>query len=231
MNLIKKISSHLRNNPLVNNNCTEFEVDNYILSKYIVNHLIPIVDLHPFPINELHLMTASVCRIRPTHIFEWGTHIGKSARIFYETVRYFNIETEIHSVDLPPHEKHKEHPGKKRGSLVQNLKNVHLHLGDGLNVSISLYRSLPSDTIPLFYVDGDHSYSSVKRELGTIAEEATNASILLHDTFYQSPESKYNIGPHQAIQEVLADFTGRYAVIQCATGLPGMTLLYRRLPE
>jgi hypothetical protein len=77
-------------------------------------------------------------------------------------------------------------------------------------------------------VDGDHSYESVKRELEGIIKNVPNAKILLHDTFYQSSEAGYNVGPCQAIREVLSkqENLDRYKIIDTKTGLPGMTLLY-----
>ena len=60
----------------------EFEVNNWIISEFIVEKLVPVVGVHPFPLDELSLMTAAVCRFQPELIFEWGTNIGKSARIF-----------------------------------------------------------------------------------------------------------------------------------------------------
>src|SRR5207245_8967376 len=64
--------------PAVNVNCSEFEVNNWIISEFIFQKLVPIVGVTPYPINELALMVSAVCRLKPTHIFEWGTHIGKS---------------------------------------------------------------------------------------------------------------------------------------------------------
>ncbi|KKQ33961.1 MAG: hypothetical protein US50_C0067G0009, partial [Candidatus Nomurabacteria bacterium GW2011_GWB1_37_5] len=193
--IINKLKRHLRIiNPAKNTNCTEFEVDNWIISSFVIKKLIPSVGIKPFPLSELCLLSSAVCYFRPTHIFEWGTHIGKSARVFYETAKYFNIPIEIHSIDLPDNISHIEHPGYKRGRLVRGLRNVTLHQGDGLDKSLEIIKGITNDFKPLFYVDGDHSYESVKRELSGIIESVPNAVILLHDTFYQSSQSNYNIG-------------------------------------
>jgi hypothetical protein len=48
----------------------------------------------------------------------------------------------------------------------------------------------------------------------------------LHDTFYQSSGSGYNIGPYQAIKDVVTAAHG-YKIIRQDLGLPGMTLLYK----
>jgi cephalosporin hydroxylase len=212
--------------PVVNENCSEFEVNNWIISDFVVNTLLPLVDFNPYPLNELMLMSGALCRLHPACLFEWGTHIGKSARIFYETAQKFNLETEIHSIDLPDDVPHQEHPGNQRGILVRKIKAVHLYQGDGLSVSVSIARSLKPDTKILFFLDGDHSYESVFRELTGIIREFPAANILVHDTFYQSPKSQYNIGPYQAIKNVINSIPNSYKTLSANTGLPGMTLLY-----
>ena len=224
------IVARLRSRQAVKNvSSSEFEVDNWMLSNFVMRRLIPAVGVRPFPLTELILMSGTVCRFRPTHIFEWGTHIGKSACVFYETTTYFKIPAEIHSIDLPDDVSHGEHPKDKRGKLVKGRKNVFLHQGDGLSTSLEIIKTISGDFAPLFYVDGDHSYESVKRELEGIIDNVSNATILLHDTFYQSEDSEYNVGPYQAIKDVLDAHPGHgYSRIDTMTGLPGMTLLYKK---
>jgi Methyltransferase domain len=216
-------------NSVVNPDCSEFEVNNWVISKFVCDSLVPIVGVHPFPLNELMLMVAAVCRFRPTHIFDWGTHIGKSARVFYESAKAFAIETKIHSIDLPDSVGHREHPGEHRGQFVKDLSNVHLHLGDGLETALGICAQLPPASLrPLFFVDGDHAFDSVRRELLGIIEHTPQASILLHDTFNQSAESGYNVGPYAAVCDVLAQYPGVFKAYAQNLGLPGMTLLWRR---
>jgi len=189
---------------------------------------VPIVGVHPFPLHELMLMCAAVCRLRPAHVYEWGTHLGKSARIFYECAKHYEIPLEIHSVDLPDTAEHVEHPGNTRGMLVRGIPNVHLHQGDGIEVALSVWKTGGRPPAPLFFIDGDHAYESVLRELSAVAAEIPGASVLLHDAFFQSVESGYNVGPHRAIEEVLRAKPGRYGRIDSGLGLPGMTFLYPR---
>ncbi len=94
----------------VNSNCSEFEVNKWILSDFVVANLLPIVGNRPFPLDELMLMSSAVVSLKPQYIFEWGTHIGKSARIFYETTKTFNIPCQVHSIDLPDSVEHVETP-------------------------------------------------------------------------------------------------------------------------
>lgn len=210
-----------------NNNCDEFEVDKWVLCRFIIEKLIPIIGTHPFPLDELLLLTAAVTRIQPTHIFEWGTHVGRSARVFFETTKAFNINAEIHSIDLPDDVAHIEHPGTERGLLVRGLKEVTLHAGDGLDTSLYLCEKVnTAEFTPLFFVDGDHCYESVKRELQGIINNVPNAHILVHDTFKQSEQSGYNIGPYQAICDTFSSKNREYQIIAQDIGLPGLTLIW-----
>jgi len=213
--------------PALNQGATEFEVNNWIVSDFVVNKLVPVVGFHPFPLNELMLMTAAVCRFKPELIFEWGTNIGKSARIFYEITEAFHIKSEIHSIDLPDDVFHNEHPQKDRGILVKGLSKVTLHQADGLQKSLEIIRNKNPKGKVLFFVDGDHSYETVKNELQTIVTHVPDAVVLLHDTFYQSESSKYNTGPFRAISEVLDTTREKYNLLSTNMGLPGMSLVYK----
>lgn len=229
--LAKKILSKLgvtKADASPNLGATEFEVNNWAISEFVVGRLVPIVGMHPYPLNELMLMVGTICRFKPTHVFEWGTNVGTSARVFYETAKQFNIPLEIHSIDLPGEVGHVEHPGRRRGKLVKGLAGVSLHLGDGLETSLAIYRTLPKGSCVVFFVDGDHSYESVKRELGEIVAQVAEPKVLLHDTFFQSPESGYNVGPHLAVRDVLEALPPgrRLRTMELKTGLPGMTLVY-----
>lgn len=224
-----KICINNYSDPAVNLQCSKFEVNNWVVSEFVLKKLVPIVGIRPYPLNELMLMTSAICRVRPTHIFEWGTHLGISARIFYEIIKHFHIPCEINSVDLPDNVKHPEHPGHLRGKFVKNISGVNLYQGDGLETSLDLYKNNHSKkSRPLFFLDGDHEYFSVKRELDTIISTVPRGSILVHDTFFQSGPSKYNTGPHRAIAAMLRKVPDKFEVIQTTTGLPGMTLLYLR---
>ena len=170
----------------------------------------------------------SVSYHQPSHIVEWGTHMGKSARIFYETARHFRMGTEIHSIDLPDDVDHVEHPHQKRGHLVRGIKDVRLYQGDGVTTALGIWSKVKGTVTPLFFLDGDHEFTAVLRELKTIHENIKGASMLVHDTFYQSAESGYNIGPYLAIQEFLKSNPSTYRRLDTKLGLPGMTFLYQR---
>ena len=211
--------------PVRNPAASEFEVDLWILSRFLLEKVVPVVGTHPYPLNELLLMAAAACRLKPSVVFDWGTHIGASARIFYECEQAFKLGYEIHSVDLPPDANHVQHPGQEHGRLVQGLERVHLHRGNGVKVALEQWRKLDCPKRPLFFVDGDHAYESVRDELNEIFSTVPDASALAHDTFFQSSESKYNVGPARAIDEIVEKFPSRFSVVKSGLGLPGMTLL------
>jgi cephalosporin hydroxylase len=205
---------------------SEFEVDNWEISTFIVKRLIPLVGVRPYPLNELMLMVGAVAYFKPSHVFEWGTHIGKSARIFFETARRFDIELDVHTVDLPGSVDHVEHPGLARGKMVRGLPDVFLHQGDGLSRSMEIYDQLTEPIKALFFLDGDHDYASVRRELDGILDKVRNPIVLVHDTFYQTPDSGYNVGPFRAVSDSLKDARVNFRRMDTSTGLPGLTLIF-----
>jgi cephalosporin hydroxylase len=237
MNILRKIITlnksryllgiHMDTDPSRNAVCNEFETDKWQISKFVVKRLVPRMGITPYPLDELMLMTAAVCYFKPQYIFEWGTHLGKSARIFYEITHNYRISTIIHSVDLPEEIEHSEHPHSDRGMYVKNIRQVKLHQGDGIATSLGLYRQLSPKGTVLFFLDGDHSYDSVSKELTMITEHVENVAILVHDTFNQSSESLYNTGPHRAVSNLLTAFPGKFKHISTSLGLPGMTLLFK----
>lgn len=231
--LIRRFSAKLKHgsklpNPVKNTFCDEIELDKWVISDFVLKKLTPVVGITPFPLDEMMLMTSTVCYFRPQYIFEWGTHVGKSARIFHEISKAFKIDTKIHSIDLPDDIEHEEHPHKNRGKFVKRIKEVQLHQGDGITKSIELCKLVNKDQTVLFFLDGDHSYESVSRELRSISTHIGKTVILLHDTFYQSPASNYNIGPHQAITDFIRTYPDTFEQISTTWGLPGMTLLYKQ---
>ncbi len=145
--------------------------------------------------------------------------------ISFECDEAFKLGYEIHSIDLPSDATHVEHPGQEHGRLVRGLPKVHLHRGSGVKVAVELWQKLGRPRRPLFFVDGDHAYELVRDELNEIFSTVPDASALTHDTFFQSAELGYNVGPARAIEEIVAKFPDRFRIINSGLGLPGMTLL------
>jgi cephalosporin hydroxylase len=206
---------------VVPNESGSFQVDNYPISKFLVEELLPIVGHWPYPPPELHLMVSAVCWIRPNLIIEWGTNVGNSARIFWQTVKKFDIPCHIHSIDLPEDVEHPENVKEARGILVRDFPDISLHLGDGLEIALRILRDCPAGSRCLFFVDGDHAYESVTKELDGIMNSAPEAAILLHDTL-----SSLKRWPHEALRDTLKSRPGMYRVVSTDIGLPGMSFIY-----
>lgn len=200
------------------------EADKWGLSEFVIQRLIPIVGVRPYPLDELLLMCSTISYFQPDFIVEWGTHYGASARVFFEVVHFLSLRAEIHSVDLPLEVEHVENIKNEaaRGVLVKGLP-VHLHIGDGLTVAKALIEE-NQPTTPLFFLDGDHEYETVQRELRSIKQFAPRAIILAHDTFYQDQTSQYNVGPYKAVNEFVEQ--NSLSVNSTVLGLPGMSLLH-----
>jgi len=211
-----------------NVNSSELEIDKWKLSEFVSSKILPVVGYEPYPLDEIFLMCSAVLTLKPTHIFEWGTHLGRSARIFQETILHFNIPSEVHSFDLPDDISHVEHPGNKRAIFIKNMDSVSLYQEDGLVKSFEIFNS--STLIKkraMFYLDGDHSFATVENELNTIMKNCEDPIFLLHDTFFQSSESNYNIGPYEALKAFILN-NPSYTLINTNFGLPGMSLVFKK---
>ena len=153
-------------------------------------------------------------------VFEWGTNVGNSARIFSWISNAFSIPTQVHSIDLPPEVAHPENVKELRGLLVRDFPDVTLHLGDGVEVAVRLCQELKPKR-PLFYVDGDHAKETVIRELDRIREVAPTAPIILDDTYSWGAGH----GPRGAMLDFLGRYPDEYRLFECVAGLPGMSML------
>ena len=205
------------------------EVEAFATSRVVLDVLVPVVGVHPYPLGELMLMAAAFFDRRPQTVFDIGTHHGKSARIWYELGRLLAPPPQVHTIDLCD-PTHPEFPGEEHGQHCRGLDGVTLHTGDGAAVVAQL---LADQTDPpagpiLFFLDGDHARETVLRELD-FCLQVPGASVLLHDTLTQ-PGSGYNEGPYEAIAERVAQRPD-IECIHTHLGLPGMTLLRQPDPE
>jgi len=173
--------------------------DCHELGRFVLQRLVPAIGPFPYPPHELMLMCAAVIWLRPQLIVEWGTSVGASARVWWETTQRYGLNAEIHSIDLPPGVGHFEHPGRNRGVLVRGL-SVALHQGDGAEVACDLISAGHVED-PLVFIDGDHAASAVLLEGSAIWRLRPAASILFHDTF-EAPGGPS--GPREALRQLLA---------------------------
>lgn len=195
------------------------EIDKWAASDTVL-WLQRIVGKHPYPLDELLLMTAAFRYLQPAVVVEIGTHVGKSARIWWELSRMSGRRTEIHTIDL--HDPaHAEYPGKALGKMIKGLPVVQ-HYGDGFAVADRLLPTLAGSSCLLF-LDGDHAYETVAKELTLVERHPHVIGVLVHDTFHQ-PGSGYNHGPHDAVVEFVQSHAVR-EVVHAHLGLPGMTYI------
>lgn len=194
------------------------EIDKWAASQYLLK-LVQVVGCQPYPLDELLLMAAAFQYHRPDVVIDVGTHIGKSARIWLELSKQLQLPTAIHTVDLCD-PSHPECPGDQLGKLIRNTA-VKQHLGDGFTCARGLIGDYPEGNFLLF-LDGDHSYETVRRELELVTM-VREGCVVIHDTFYQ-PGSNYNHGPYLAIQDFLSEHPVKQ-VIHLQAGLPGMSYL------
>jgi predicted O-methyltransferase YrrM len=195
------------------------EVNKWATSEYLPK-LVRIVGHSPYPLDELMLMAAAFEYHRPDIVIDIGTHVGKSARIWFELSKRLKASAAIHTVDLCD-KNHPEYPGWRLGIYIRGLP-VQQHVGDGYDCALRIIRASSPTNCFLIFLDGDHSYETVQREL-QLAQLIKKGCILVHDTFYQ-PGSTYNHGPYMAIQEALPNLSVRQT-IHLQTGLPGMSYL------
>jgi len=194
------------------------EVDKWAVSR-VVLELVKVVGYHPYPFDELSLMATAYAYHRPNVVIDIGTHFGKSARIWFELSRLLQQPTAIHTIDiLDP--THPEYPGRKHATFIRGTTVIQ-HIGDGYVCAQDIIIKNPSSSY-LIFLDGDHDYKTVQREL-QLARMVRTGCVLAHDTFYQ-PDSTYNHGPYFAIKDFVDAFPCEQ-VIHLQTGLPGMSYL------
>lgn len=131
---------------------------------------------------EVQFFESVLKRLRPTHVFEWGTNVGASARLFYEAALELGYPCEVHTTEIPDYLAllDRDHPGERYGIWIKALP-VHRHRGYGLLESIDWHRKLKPEQA-LFYLDGNHSYGVVLAELEEVSALDSDAVIMVHDT-------------------------------------------------
>lgn len=137
---------------------------------------------------EVEFFESILGRHRPTHVFEWGTNVGASARLFYEAALELGYECEVHTIEIPDELAlmDRDHPGQRYGQWIKDIRidprsTVHPHRGFGLIESIRLWKELQPERA-LFFLDGNHSYGVVLAELEEICALDPDAVMMIHDT-------------------------------------------------
>jgi cephalosporin hydroxylase len=154
-----------------------------------------------YPEGELEFMCDTVESLRPDCIFEWGTGSGASGRIFSEATHIIDdVFIPLVTVELPdelsPLES--QHPRERTGQHLPSRARISALRGDGVTLALTMWATNFEGGYhkPLFFIDGDHSYFAVYREIALIDRMVPNAVIILHDT---------NDGPGLAAEKWVAD--------------------------
>lgn len=201
-----------------------FEVDCWILSEILLKKVIPKIGIHPYPLNEQMLMASVVAFVQPKIIIEWGTNVGKSARLFWEVKEALDLNCSIYTIDLM-NPNHPEFSGAARGKYLSNTDVMQI-VGDGVKTANKLLDGVSNPV--LVYIDGDHSHESVKRDLAIWDKLPSGSGILAHDVFYQIP-STYNVGPWHSFQELIQEQKSNISQVQWQIlGLPGMAFVSKK---
>ena len=130
---------------------------------------------------EVTFLYETMETLRPGIIVEWGTNVGYSARILYEAKVLLGLRTAVHSVDIAREAPilRPEDEGKERGHHVQGL-NVALHVGHGAQEAVSI-TAMSGRARPLFFVDDNHGYDMLSRDLEMLARDTPLAVLVVHD--------------------------------------------------
>lgn len=162
------------------------------------------IELPGYGEDEVSFLAETVFALEPDFICEWGTNRGSSARIFYESCQLLRVTPWIYTVELPNKlaPVTADHPGIQTGMFIRKLQGITAYRGDGITTAMKLYRRA-SPSRPLFFVDGDHSFQTVYKELRTLLSEAKNAVVVVHDTNH--PEGRGPTGPAEAINALVWD--------------------------
>lgn len=165
--------------------------------------------------DEIRFIAETVGALRPTHIYEWGTNVGASARIFHEAAPKALVTTVEH-----PDDQTYDHPGHRYGLWCEGFDRIEMLWGDGVTVALERFDAHDGPERALFFLDGDHSYWAVTRELDAIAQAAPRGVILCHDTSHEIEDT-------EAAVEDFLDAYGHYDAIWLASQA-GMARLWPR---
>lgn len=186
----------------------------FFFDKALIKRAISLIDnsnffdfqnVSPFPRHEKIFMVYTVLLHNPDVIFDWGTHLGVSARIFHEIKQFTSLKYDVHTTDVRSKYGHPERPISDLGKYIEEAKEakeVTQHFGDGVTVSLKLLKKSNKYKKPLFFVDGDHAEKTVFRELSSIFKNVEDPVALVHDTWSNSGG---NIGPWLACKKLATD--------------------------
>jgi hypothetical protein len=138
--------------------------------------------------DEVGFMCETVEIVQPDRIFDWGTNVGASARIFYEACIVHCI---VETIDLPAvlEQLDRDHAGGRTGSHL--TPEIRTHRGDGVTEALRLCAAWEPKR-PLFFLDGNHLRENVFREIWSIHKFCPRGVLLIHDTNQQPGDAVRN---------------------------------------
>ena len=146
---------------------------------------------HGFLLHECLKKYLSNSNEKKIYIVETGTARGFSSIVMSYLLSKYDIEYEIHTIDILPH-KTKMYwncindpiNGKvSREELLTNykkyLKNIHFHEGQ----SIDVLKNLKLDRVHFAFLDGEHDYSDIKHEYEYVKDRNLKNDIIFCDDY------------------------------------------------
>jgi hypothetical protein len=136
--------------------------------------------------DELIFMHKTVKAFEPDRIFDWGTNVGASARIFYEATK--RTHCVIETIELPRivERLDRDYAGDRTGRWL--VPGIRQHWGDGVTVALTR-AAIWQPARPLFFLDGNHLRENVFREIWAINKFCPHGALLIHDTRQQPGEA------------------------------------------
>jgi SAM-dependent methyltransferase len=155
-------------------------------------------EVEPPTLNALHLKNSRILPSRETILefmpkggvcAEIGTQIGNFARQILTLMKPAKLH--IFDIDFTPFDHAHFEPAIQRGT-------VELHQGD----SSSLLSALPDRSFDFIYIDGDHSYDGVVKDLAAAANKIKDDGwIVCNDYTLYSPLEQIQYGVYRAVNE------------------------------
>jgi len=169
------------------------------LNRFHANASDYFTDVAPPPLTDRHLQNSRLVPSR-NHILplmpkggvcaEVGTQTGGFAKLILSVVQPSKLH--IYDIDYTPFDHAYFEPFVAQGT-------VELHRGD----SSTLLSQLPDRSFDFIYIDGDHSYEGVAKDLAQAARKIKNDGwIVCNDYTIYSPLEKIKYGVYRAVNEL-----------------------------
>jgi len=141
---------------------------------------------HELPPEEYLCMAGLVHTLKPSRVFEIGTHRGRTTRLIAD---YSGAHTRIHTMDLPPERMMEARcfPEARSALIGEQFRNHPMRAkitqlyADSQTFDFSPYQA----SMDLVFVDGDHTYEGVKRDSENALRMIRPGGLILWDDYHQ----------------------------------------------